>query len=65
MEHVVYIHINSHDVLPNMGLSFDSHYDVLAEMQPIRDYEHHLTTFKLCIKSKDGNPPYERKALLG
>lgn len=54
MEHVVYIHINSHDVLPNMGLSFDSHYDVLAEMQPIRDYEHHLTTFKLCIKSKDG-----------
>lgn len=41
MAHVVYIHINQHGVLQNVGMKFDSHYDVRAEMLPLRDNEFH------------------------
>lgn len=49
MEHLVYIHINSHKIIPNLGLRFDPHYDVKASMQPLRDYEFHHTYFTLNI----------------
>lgn len=54
MEHVVYIHINNHKILPNLGMRFDSHYEVQASMQPLRDYEFHHTYFSLNIARVDG-----------
>ena len=45
MEHIVYIHINNDKILPNLGMIFDSQYEVKAEMQPLRDYEFHRTYF--------------------
>ena len=54
MEHIVYIHINNDKILPNLGMIFDSQYEVKAEMQPLRDYEFHRTYFSLNIsKTKD------------
>ena len=54
MEHIVYIHINNDKILPNLGMVFDSQYEVKAEMQPLRDYEFHRTYFSLNIsKTKD------------
>ena len=54
MEHVVYIHINNDKILPNLGMIFDSQYEVKTEMQPLRDYEFHRTYFSLNIsKTKD------------
>ena len=54
MEHIVYIHINNDKILPNLGMIFDSQYEVKAEMQPMRDYEFHRTYFSLNIsKTKD------------
>lgn len=49
MEHLVYIHINSHKIIPNLGMRFDPHYDVQASMRPLRDYEFHHTYFTLNI----------------
>ena len=49
MEHIVYIHINSHKVLPNLGIRFDPQFKVLANMQPLRDQEFHHTYYKLNI----------------
>ena len=54
MEHVVYIHINNHKILPNLGMRFDSHYEVQTSMQPLRDYEFHHTYFSLNIARVDG-----------
>ena len=54
MAHVIYIHINHYGVLQDVGMRFDSHYDVRAEMLPLRDYELHRTYFQLTIKSEEG-----------
>lgn len=54
MAHIVYIHINSHEVIPNLGMNFDSRYEVRAIMQPLRDYELHQTFFKLNIARCNG-----------
>lgn len=56
MAHVVYIHINHHGVLQNVGMSFDSHYDVRAEMLPLRNNEFHRTYFRLTIERTEGFP---------
>ena len=56
MAHVVYIHINHHGVLQNVGMRFDSHYDVRAEMLPLRDNEFHRTYFRLTIERTEGFP---------
>lgn len=56
MAHVVYIHINNYGVLKNVGMRFDSHFGVRVEMLPQRDYEFHLTHFKLTIERTVGVP---------
>lgn len=56
MAHVVYIHINHQGVLQNVGMRFDSHYDVRAEMLPLRDNEFHRTYFHLTIERTEGVP---------
>lgn len=53
MEHIVYIHINSHKVLPNLGMRLDPQFEVRATMQSLRDYEFHHTYFKLNISRTD------------
>ena len=47
MEHIVYIHINSHNVVPNLGMRFDPQYEVQVRMRPLRDNEFHRTNFSL------------------
>lgn len=53
MEHVVYIHINSHKVLPNLGVRFDPLFEVQAKMQPLREHEFHHTYFKLKVSHRE------------
>lgn len=55
MAHVV-LHINDYGALQNVGMRFDSHFDVRAEMLPLRDYELHLTRFRLTIERTEGVP---------
>ena len=50
MEHIVYIHINSHNIVPDLGMRFDPQYEVHVNMQPLRDNEFHQTYFSLNIK---------------
>lgn len=54
MEHIVYIHINSYKVLSDLGMRFDPQYEVQTRMQPLRDYEFHLTYFSLNIERSEG-----------
>lgn len=54
MEHIVYIHIKSHDVVPNLGMKFDPLYEVHANMQPLKNYEFHRTYFSLNIERTEG-----------
>lgn len=52
MEHIVFIQINSHKNIPNLGMKFDPQYEVKTSMLPLRDYEFHHTYFKLSIARK-------------
>lgn len=53
MEHIVYIHINSHKILPNLGMRFDPQYEIQTVLLPLRDYEFHHTYYKLSISRKE------------
>ena len=54
MPHIAYIHINRHDVLENVGMRLDPRYDIRAEMLPLRDYEMHLTRYRVTIGWSSG-----------
>jgi len=54
MSHIIYIHVNVYHVLQDIGLRFDPRYEVTTAMQPIRDHEHHLTTFRVSVSRRDG-----------